>query len=198
MTRWAPGTPERLQEAALALFADRGYEQTTAADIARSVGVTERTFFRHFSDKREVLFEGQRQLTEAFVTGATSAPADTPPLEIVAGALRAAAAVFPDGRRPYARARQAVIERNPALQERELHKLAGLAATLTESLRARGVAPLTAALAAQSGITVFGLAFTQWIAEGEERSFEAVTEHTLTELLTLTAGAAGAARRDEG
>ena len=56
MVRWEPGSAERLQKAALELFATRGFEQTTATEIAQSVGLTERTFFRHFSDKREVLF----------------------------------------------------------------------------------------------------------------------------------------------
>ncbi|MEU9455867.1 TetR family transcriptional regulator [Streptomyces sp. NPDC048277] len=187
MTRWAPGTAERLQEAALALFADRGFEQTTAADIAQSVGLTERTFFRHFSDKREVLFHGQRLLAEAFTSGAQAAPDGASPIEIVACALRSAASVFPDERRPHSRARRSVIEQNPALRERELHKLAGLSAALTETLRARGVAPLAAALAAQCGVTVFGLAFTQWIGEGEQRSFDALTTQTLQELLALAA-----------
>lgn len=186
MTRWEPGAPERLQKAALELFATRGYEQTTAMEIAQSVGLTERTFFRHFSDKREVLFYGQDVFVQAFLTGVDSAPPDAAPIEIIACALQSAAALFPDQRREHSRTRQSVIQQNPALQERESHKLAGLATTVADALRARGVDQLTATLAAESGATVFGIAFTQWIGENEKRSLPDITAHVLRELLTLT------------
>jgi AcrR family transcriptional regulator len=188
MVRWEPGTPERLQRAALELYAGRGFEETTAAEIAQSVGLTERTFFRHFSDKREVLFHGQQLLVRAFLDGAEATPADAAPLEVVAAALRSAAAFFPDERRPHSRVRQSVIDRNPALQERELHKLSSLATTLAAAFRARGTADPAATLAAQSGVTVFGIAFTQWIAEGEERSLAEIAAGVLGELVTLTSG----------
>ncbi|MEA5362834.1 TetR family transcriptional regulator [Amycolatopsis sp., V23-08] len=188
MVRWEPGTPERLQRAALELYAERGFEETTAAEIAQSVGLTERTFFRHFSDKREVLFHGQELFARAFLDGVDAVPPDASPLEVVAAALRAATVFFPDERRPYSRTRQSVIDRNPALQERELHKLASLATTLAEALRARGVTEPAATLAAQSAVTVFGIAFGQWIAEGEERSLADIADSVLGELRTVTAG----------
>src|SRR5690348_6193255 len=124
MARWEPGARERLQAAALELFATRGFEQTTATEIAQSVGLTERTFFRHFSDKREVLFAGQQLFVQAFLAGVDAAPPDASPIEIVACALRSAVSFFPDERRPHSRIRQSVIDQNPALQERERHKLA--------------------------------------------------------------------------
>jgi AcrR family transcriptional regulator len=192
MVRWEPGTPERLQKAALELFATRGFEQTTATDIAQSVGLTERTFFRHFSDKREVLFYGQDQFAQAFLAGLDTAPPDASPIEIVACVLRSAASAFPDERRPYSRTRQAVIDQNPALQERELHKFASLAATVAGALRARGVDELAATLAAQVGASVFGIAFTQWIREGEQRSLADIASNALRELQNLT----GRARLD--
>jgi AcrR family transcriptional regulator len=190
MVRWEPGARERLQAAALELFAARGFEQTTAAEIAQSVGLTERTFFRHFADKREVLFYGQEQFLQAFVDGAEAAPPDASPLEVIASALHAAASFFPDDRRPYARMRQSVIGQNPALQEREVHKLAVLATTVAEALRARGVGEPAATLAAQSGATVFGVAFAQWIREGETRSLADIASDVLGELRTLTGAAA--------
>ena len=186
MVRWEPGAPERLQKAALELFATRGYEQTTATEIAQSVGLTERTFFRHFSDKREVLFYGQNEFAQAFLTGVDAAPLGASPIEIVASALQSAASFFPDDRRPYSRLRQSVIDQNPALQERERHKLASLATTIADALRARGVDDLAATLAAESGTTVFGIAFTQWIREGEERSLADIAAAVLYELQTLT------------
>jgi AcrR family transcriptional regulator len=191
MVRWEPGARERLQAAALELFATRGFEQTTAAEIAQSVGLTERTFFRHFSDKREVLFYGQHQFLQAFIDGVDAAPPDASPLEIIASSLRAAASLFPDERRPYSRTRQFVIDQNPALQERELHKLAGLAIAVAEALRARGIGEPAATLAAESGTTVFGIAFAQWIREGEGRSLTEIASGVLHELLNLTGDAAG-------
>ena len=191
MARWEPGARERLQAAALELFATRGFEQTTAAEIAQSVGLTERTFFRHFSDKREVLFYGQQQFLQAFVDGVDAAPPDASPLEVIASALRAAASLFPDERRPHSRTRQFVIDQNPALQERELHKLAGLATTVAEALRARGFAEPAATLAAESGTTVFGIAFAQWIRQGERRSLPDIASDVLGELLNLTGAATG-------
>jgi len=104
MVRWEPGARGRLQAAALELFATRGFEQVTAAEIAQSVGLTERTFFRHFSDKREVLCYGQQQFLQAFVDGVNAAPPDASPLEVIACALHGAASFFPDERRPYSRA----------------------------------------------------------------------------------------------
>jgi AcrR family transcriptional regulator len=194
MVRWEPGAPERLQKAALELFATRGFEQTTATEIAQSVGLTERTFFRHFSDKREVLFYGQDVFVQAFLDGVGTAPADASPIEIVASALQSAASLFPDERRSHARTRQSVIEQNPALRERESHKLAGLATTVAEALRARGVDEPAATLAAESGVTVFGIAFAKWIREGEQRSLADIAADVLRELLNLT-GKATATRR---
>lgn len=187
MVRWEPGTRERLRRAALDLFAARGFEQTTAADIARSVGLTERTFFRHFTDKREVLFYGQEAFVRAFLDGVDTAPADASPLELVAHSLRSAASLFPDERRSHARTRRSVIAQNPALQERESHKLANIATAIADALRARGVDEPAATLAAESGVTVFGIAFAQWIREGEQRTLANITTDVLRELVALTA-----------
>jgi AcrR family transcriptional regulator len=186
MVRWEPGARERLQAAALELFATRGFEQVTAKEIAQSVGLTERTFFRHFSDKREVLFYGQEEFLQAFTDGLDAAPPDASPLEAVAAALQTAGSFFPDERRSYSRMRQSVIDQNPALRERELHKLAGLATAVAEALRARGIGEPAATLAAQSGATVFGIAFAQWIREGEQRSLADIASDVLHELVSLT------------
>ena len=188
MARWEPGARERLQVAAMQLFAARGFEQTTAAEIAQSVGLTERTFFRHFADKREVLFFGQEQFLQGFLDGVDDAPPGASPLDVVAAALNSASSFFPNERRPYSRARQVVIEANPALLERERHKLAGLATTVAAALRGRGVAEPAATLAAQSGSTVFGIAFAQWISEGEERSLAEIAVAVLGELRGLATG----------
>jgi AcrR family transcriptional regulator len=194
MARWEPGAAERLQQAALELFATRGFEQTTATEIAQAVGLTERTFFRHFSDKREVLFYGQDVFVQSFLAGVDAAPAGASPMDVIASALQSAASLFPDERRPHSRTRQSVIGQNPALRERESHKLASLAATVADALRARGVDGLAATLAAESGTTVFGIAFAQWIREGEKRSLDDIAADVLRELVNMT-GKATAPRK---
>lgn len=190
MARWEPGTPERLQQAALELFTKNGFEQTTATDIARAVGVTERTFYRHFPDKREVLFRGQDQFLDAFTDAVAAAPAEASAMQTVAAAVRTGAEGFPDDRRAWSRMRQTVIGAHPSLQERERHKLAGLATSISAALQARGIGELPATLAAEIGATVFGLAFAQWIRNGETRSLPILVTDVLDELTTIitTAG----------
>jgi AcrR family transcriptional regulator len=187
MVRWQPGAQERLQQAALELFAARGYEQTTATEIAQSVGLTERTFFRHFSDKREVLFYGQQLLTDRFLAGVDEAPPDASAVELVTRVLRSASSFFPDERRPHSRTRQSVIDQNPALQERESHKLTVLGGRLADALRARGFDDLKADTAANVAVMVFGVAFSHWIRDGERRSFDDVAVTVLGELSAMSA-----------
>ena len=184
MARWQPGARERLQAAALRCFAERGFDGTTVAEIAAAAGLTERTFFRHFADKREVIFSGQEEFEGAFVAGLDAATG-TDPMHLVAGALAGAAGFFPDERRAWARDRQEVIDAEEGLQERELHKLARLAVTLTAALRARGVDATAAALAAESGVTVFRVAFAAWITEGEDRPMAAIQRAVLDDLRRL-------------
>src|SRR5271168_1090842 len=154
MGRWQPDSRGRLQEAALALYSERGFDQTTAAQIAARAGLTERTFFRHFADKREVLFGGSALLQERIVSGVAGAPVADGPLDAVARGLDAAAAMLGESRRDLARQRQTVLAANPELRERELAKLADYAATIAETLRQRGVSETQATLAAESGMTV--------------------------------------------
>jgi len=125
-------------------------------------------------------------LQQVFLDGVAAAPADASALDAVAAALQAAAVQFPDDRRPASRLRQAVILANPGLQERELLKLATLAAGVADALRDRGIHDPGATLAAESGVTVFGVAFRQWVAEGEERSFAAVVDATLQDWKRLS------------
>ncbi len=186
MVRWEPGGRERLRAAALDLYAARGFDQTTAAEIAESVGLTERTFFRYFADKREVLFDGQDLLQEAFVDAVAAAPQGVSALDAVAFALQTASSFFPDERRSFSRLRQAVIVANPGLQERELLKMAGLSDAIAGALCDRGVTEPHATLAAETGVTVFGVAFRQWIAAGEGRSLADLEREVLGQLRALT------------
>lgn len=189
MVRWKPGSKERLQVAALELFAARGFEQTTAAEIAGAVGLTERTFFRYFSDKREVLFEGQESFMQTFVDGVNETPPDAAPLDFVANALGRAAELFPNERRGQSRTRQSVIDSHPALQERETHKMSNLAATIAGALHDRGIREPAASLAAESCVTVLTIAFAHWLRDGESRSMRDIFTEVLGELRNLSAGA---------
>jgi AcrR family transcriptional regulator len=186
MVRWEPGAKERLQLAAIELFVQRGYEQTTVQDIAAAAGLTERTFFRHFADKREVLFVGSEAYAQAFLTGVAEAPDDASPFELVTAAITAAARdFFPSERRPWSRRRQAVLDANPALLERELLKRAALGDALTAAFRERGVREADSILAAETGVTAFHVAFRLWIAEGEERSLLEIEQDVLARMAAL-------------
>lgn len=156
------------------------------AGIATAAGLTERTFYRYFADKREVLFFGAETLQQAFVDGVAAAGKDASPLEIVTAAVTGAAGFFPDDRRSYARRRQAVITANPELHERELHKMASLAAAITGALHERGVPEPAATLAAESGVTVFRVAFEQWIAKGEKRSLVDIERDLFDEFRSIS------------
>jgi AcrR family transcriptional regulator len=182
VVRWEPGTKDRLRAAALDLFATHGYEQTTAAEIAQSVGLTERTFFRHFGDKRDVLFDGQADYLQAYTEGVEAAPQDASAFEMISSALATVAGRFGEDRRPYSRIRKQIIDANPALAERELHKRSEAAATLAAALHARGVTEPTATLAAESGATAFGIAFTQWVRADETRTMAEIIDDVLAEL----------------
>ncbi|WP_092551861.1 TetR family transcriptional regulator [Herbiconiux ginsengi] len=186
MGRWEPDAAGRLAQAALELYAERGFEQTTVLDIAERAGVTERTFFRHFADKREVLFDRSNTLQEGVVAAIAAAPADLPPLEVVGTAMEQAG-VFLDDRRTYALQRSAAIAANPSLQERELLKMAHLAAAVTAALRARGVPAPAAGVAAQAGVAVFRLAFERWVFNPASVPFASCVRDTLAELRALAA-----------
>ena len=198
MVRWEPGAGERLQAAAMDLYLSQGFEKTTVAEIAAAVGLTERSFFRHFADKREVLFAGQDLFRKSFLDGADSAPDSAGPLEVVSAVVSSIASFFPDERRERSQRRQLVIDANPSLKERELLKMADLAESLTGALRARGVGDPTAALAAHSGVTVFNVAFSQWVTPGEARSFHEIQARTMEELVAVITTAQPAGRAPLG
>jgi len=184
--RWEPDSRGRLEQAALGLYGERGFENTTVAEIAAQAGLTERTFFRHFADKREVLFWGAAALQELLVSAVASAPDSAAPLDAVAAALVSAGALFQE-RRESARQRQVVIAANAELRERELIKLASLAAALAEALRRRGVTDPAATLSAEAGIAVFKVAFERWVDESNQRDFPELIRASLGELRDVTA-----------
>ena len=186
VARWQPDARGRLERAALDLFDEHGYENATVAQIAERAGLTKRTFFRYYADKREVLFGGAGALEEAVVNGIAAAPASIAPLDAVISALRAAAAILQE-RREFAVQRQRVIVASAELRERELIKLAALAEAAAEALRARGVGDPAAILSAEAGMTVFRVAFERWVEPANRKDLAAVIGDTLAELRVATA-----------
>jgi AcrR family transcriptional regulator len=187
MSRWQPDAAGRLQRAAFELYAERGYEETTVAEIAERAGLAERTFFRHFSDKREVLFSGSGELQKLIVDAVEAAPESATPLEAIIVGLEAAGATFDARLRPYSLQRRAVIDANPELQERELVKLGSLAGALADALRRRGVQDPAAELTADAGIAVFRVAFQNWVRDDSDRHFAQFVYDGIQELRTVAA-----------
>ncbi len=162
------------------LFTERGYEQTTVADIAAHAGLTERTFFRHFADKREVLFPVGTWFHDLFVEPVAAAPDDISPIGAVTRALATAAKTMEaEPGRENARARHRIVASNPDLLEREVGKLAGVAAAIAAAQRGRGVEEPAASLTAELCIAAFRVAFERWVADGETRSLGELIEESL-------------------
>ncbi len=187
MARWEPDARGRLEQAALALYAERGYEDTTVAEIAERAGLTERTFFRHFEDKREVLFSGASTLEERLMAPVANAPDSVAPIEAVTAGLQSAAALLQE-RREFARQRQAIIAASPELRERELIKFASLGRELAATLRRRGVSDPAASLTAEVALAVFRTAFERWIEDTSGAEFSQHIEESLHQLRALTVG----------
>jgi len=170
----------RLQTAALALYRERGYDRTTTAEIAARAGVTERTFFRHFPDKREVLFGGEAAFHEALAAAIVAAPTAQGPMEVLLATFRSIEPTL-EANRPFTEPAQEVIARTPALQERQLAKTASTIAALAAALQRRGVEANLATLAAGTGMAVFSHAARSWYEDPSvslgthlERAFQAL------------------------
>lgn len=166
MGRWEPDAQERLVLAALDLFAEQGYENTSVVQIAERAGLTKSTFFRHFRDKREVLFGGQEVLAEMLRSGISNAPEPAGPLALVEAALVGVTAGLTEERRGHGPQRRAVIASNLELREREALKMVGFAAVIQDALRQRGVSELDAVVAAELGVLAFTRAYTRWLETG--------------------------------
>ncbi|MEH1165742.1 TetR family transcriptional regulator [Micromonospora sp. CPCC 205539] len=184
MARWQPDARGRLEAAAFELFRERSFEQTTVADIAARAGVDKRTFYRLFGDKREALFSGSGHLEEVLVKAV--AETDAAPFEAVVAAFRRVAAEIFADRRELVRMRQSIIESSPELQERELRKTGAMMAAITAALRAKGLGETTATLAAESGGTVFRVAYARWVAPNSDASLADLIAEVASELRAIT------------
>jgi AcrR family transcriptional regulator len=187
MSRWKPDARGRLEQAAYELFLDPGYEQITVADIAKRAGLTERTFFRHYADKREVLFSGSALLQDELVRVAAALPPAVSTIEAVRLAVEALSALM-HGRRAFSRERQRIVAAHADLQERELIKRATLTAALAAALQERGVPEPTASLAADMGIGIFFVAFVHWLDDPDGRELVEIVHEGFEQLKALASG----------
>jgi AcrR family transcriptional regulator len=187
MGRWLPDAHGRLARAALELYSEQGFEQTTALEIAERAGVTERTFFRYFADKREVLFQGSDELQRTIVESIAAAPESSRPIDIVIAALEQAGTAFLDV--AHSRRRATIIAANPALQERELLKFSTVISGIAEALRQRGVTDPSAMLVAEIGVTVFKISFESWIAGNPSEDWTECIRMTVLHLRAVTPSA---------
>ncbi len=186
MGRWEPDARGRLAKAAMELYAGQGFEQTTVAEIAARAGLTERTFFRHFGDKREVLFYGLDVARDLLAGTVADAPAAEPPMDAVGAALEALCAMIQEAPER-ARLRHAIVSANAELRERELIKLAAFSAALAGALVDRGIPEPVASLTAETGVAVFKVAFARWVSEPGQPDLSGIFRASLAELTSVLA-----------
>jgi AcrR family transcriptional regulator len=187
MGRWQPGARERLEQAALDLFVEQGFTETTVPQITARAGLTTRTFFRYFADKREVLFAGEELVPERVARFMAEAPPTLGPMELItAGLAPAAAAIFEGRDLDYLLRRRAAVDAEPALRERELRKFSLMSEALERGFRDRGVDDLTAQLAAGIAMTTFRIAVTRWLDQRGDPDLPATVNETLAAMRHLT------------
>ena len=181
MGRWEPDARGRLAKAAMTLYAEHGFEQTTVAEIAARAGLTERTFFRHFADKREVLFYGMEMMRDLLVRAVAGAPDSATAIDAVGAAFEAAGGMLQENPERV-RVRDAIVSAHAELRERELIKLAALASAVAGALRDRGIPEPAASVAAETGVAVFKVAFARWVSEPGQPDLPAIFRELMAEL----------------
>ncbi|TCK27552.1 TetR/AcrR family transcriptional regulator [Pseudonocardia endophytica] len=189
MGRWEPNARLRLVRAAIDLYGEQGYDTTTVAQIAERAGLTKATFFRHFPDKREVLFAGQQEHSALLAEGVAGAPADASPIEMVAGGLTVLAASFTPEQHAFGHLLGVAVAGSAELRERDASKTAGLVAAVTDALVARGVPDATARVAGELGVLAFKQAFARW-SDDERGDADSLARHATSALDELRTAAA--------
>jgi AcrR family transcriptional regulator len=193
VSRWPPDAQGRLERAALELFVEQGFAETTVPQITARAGLTTRTFFRYFADKREVLFGTEEELLALVARVFAEAPASLSPLMLIAEGLGTVAVAQFEGQREYLRTRRSVIQANESLRERELRKLSVMSEAISRGFLNRGVDELTATLAAQIAITVLSTSVGRWLGQDSERPLSEIVRDTLGTLRSVVTDPAGPA-----
>lgn len=198
--RWQPDARERLERASLELFVAQGFAETTVPQITARAGLTTRTFFRHFVDKREVLFADEGDIPALATRLIAEAPASLSPMEVMVQGLETVAATHFAADVEYFKTRRAVIDSDDGLRERELRKLAALSEAIRSGFRDRGADDLAACLTAHVTVTVFSVSIGRWLAEDGKASLSSILHHTLGALrsVMLDPGPESSASTDAG
>jgi AcrR family transcriptional regulator len=187
MSRWDPDAQGRLRTAAMELFSERGYDDVTVAEIAERAGLKKRSFFRHYTDKREVLFTGSVDFQRAVVDEVRRAPESARPVEAVTTALAIGGAALVKWGEPV-RQRQQLIASSLELRERELIKMDALTTAVADALRTRGVDDVSATLTARAGIAAFTTAFDRWAGQSEQEDFPTLMDDAIERLRVALCG----------
>ncbi len=182
VSRWEPNARDRLERAALELFTEQGFADTSVPQITARAGLTTRTFFRHFADKREVLFAGEDDLPVLVATMMADAPGEFDPMTLIEQGLQTVAVTLFDGRRDALLARKAIIQSDESLRERELRKISALSEAIKAGFVSRGVDDLTATLTAEISMTVFSVSLQRWLGHDSDRSLTHILHDTLRAL----------------
>lgn len=182
MSRWRPDARERLQQAALELFAEQGFAATTVPEITARAGLTTRTFFRHFADKREVLYADDAEVPAMVASMMAQAPAGTDPLALIVDGLRTVAETRFEPRRAALLARRELVRTDAGLQERDLRKRAVMAEAIRSGFVERGLEPARAALLAETCVTLINVALAEWLDRDDGRPLHAIILDTLATL----------------
>ena len=182
MARWEPDARERLERAALDLFVERGFDQATVPDITARAGLTTRTFFRHFADKREVLFADADRMPLLAAGVVHDADPELAPWDVVRGSLADLIAAAFEGRREQLIRRKAVVDGHDGLRERELHKMEAVVDSVTTAFRARGVDPLTASVVAETAVGLVKVSLRRWLTTQPEQPLRELLHASLEAL----------------
>ena len=188
MARWEPNARERLERAAFALFAEQGYDDTTVEQIAAGAGLARSSFFRHYRDKREILFGEQDALASRLADSIKNAPARQTALEAIETAFAGIAADwFTPERRDLVPARNSIVASHPELRERELLKLAGIKNAITAALRSRGIEEPSATVAAELAALTLSQTIASWAEADNTEEFAVIARQVLRRLRAAAA-----------
>ncbi|MCU1420457.1 MAG: TetR family transcriptional regulator [Microbacteriaceae bacterium] len=185
MSRWQPGTGGRIAEAAVSLFGERGFEGTTVADIAERAGVTRRTVFRYYPDKRDVIFGEYDGLRDLVGSAVALAPAGSSTPVVLGVALNAIADDVFAGAQQRVRVIRRIIAEDESLREREQHKNAVIASAGEDAFVARGLARTDARIAAGLGVLALSSALERWSEAPDGTSLGALVDEALATISAL-------------
>ncbi|MFG6503076.1 TetR/AcrR family transcriptional regulator [Microbacterium sp. P05] len=191
MARWQPDARGRLLHAAIELFGEQGYDATTAAQIAERAGLTKTTLFRHFADKREILFQGQDMLVGLATEGVRDAPRDSAPFALVRAGVLALSTLHPAESRETGRLVDEILAASSELQERATFKRAAITAALYTAVVERTGDPRQAGVLADAGIRAYYDGFAAWVEGSEDGPLAEVVEHELAAYERMLAPVAG-------